>query len=953
MSHRLAQSLLLGVTLVASTGCYRVYEAEVSGFVKDIVSEEGINGAQVRILFNDQDETSYQETLTQTYNGADGYFVFRRVVWGSWTPVFGDEGDLRDIRLEVEADDYVRRATDLRVVSGAANAVGDVLLSRTFFVSERVEGIVRDREEDRDDEHPGINGLTVELYIPDIDVTSPEDRAAWVQTHAPDATANTQTNDGDEGFYAFDNVRFEAEPTLPDPDENPYGTPRDVILRVEDSAHFTELVTDAVIYSGEVASILDDVFVDKERYEGDVEGVINDLTTGEGLNGATVDIYVPDEPLADQAAVEAFVDDHDPVASANTQTNDDEDDGTYTVTGVDWEIDDKPAPDEAHQRTPIIIVVDSGGYNERILFDDPDAAGFEPAYFARSNQTVIIDPIAVERTDFRGNLEGYVRLAAGVADEGENGVQISLYYDPDDPDLTELVDFDPFEADFNDQTSTADVAVQDETWPGYFSFTNIGWNRDGGGSLTGGRDTMTVILYSSGVDFSAFDGNTDPSWQRFTVVSDDGDDDLEENADITTLSDLQFRPTQFVGGVEGHIRQTAGDIVSGENGVELRLYYDPEDRDLSELGTFDPDGEVEWSQTLNTQNQQIGDDLIPGYFLFEDLNWRNRDGPTVGLDRDTLTFILFSYEINLSGMPGNTDPRWNRFTITSGTEPQLIGELPYFRTQFVASITGYVREVGGDPTSGENGVELKLYYDADDPMLQGLTAFDPSTVEFVDVTNSRDAEVGDETYPGSFTFNEIFWNNWNGPSLAGGRDQAAVILYAPDVDFSGYEGNTDPTWQRFTIVSGPDGNQLADLPYLAPPEPFSAQMDGFVRAVVGDSATGENGVTLQLYYDPDDPDLTDLGTFDPSTAAFADQASTKNITVGDSVYPGGFTFSDVTWERLGGGTLANGKDTIRVIVYAPDVDFAGFDGNSDPTWQIFELVSGADGNTLPDLPLVP
>ena len=67
---------------------------------------------------------------------------------------------------------------------------------------------------------------------------------------------------------------------------------------------------------------------------------------------------------------------------------------------------------------------------------------------------------------------------------------------------------------------------------------------------------------------------------------------------------------------------------------------------------------------------------------------------------------------------------------------------------------------------------------------------------------------------GFFRFADIAWSNPAGPSLAGGKDQVAVILYSEHVDFAALGGNVDPSWQRFVLVSGDDGNVLPDLTYL-------------------------------------------------------------------------------------------------------------------------------------------
>ena len=82
-----------------------------------------------------------------------------------------------------------------------------------------------------------------------------------------------------------------------------------------------------------------------------------------------------------------------------------------------------------------------------------------------------------------------------------------------------------------------------------------------------------------------------------------------------------------------------------------------------------------------------------------------------------------------------------------------------------------------------------------------------------------------------------------------------------------------------------------------------------------------------------------------------DQTTTGNAVIADVVYPGFFAFTDVSWRRPEGGTLRNGKDTVTVILYSQRVDFSGFEGNTDPHWQRFTLVSGGSANALPDLPL--
>ncbi|MCA9556352.1 MAG: hypothetical protein KC933_40380, partial [Myxococcales bacterium] len=109
MSTRLGGWAALGATaalsLLGIAGCVQYFEGEVQGFVRDEVTEEGINGATVRIYYDGADDESYQLTFTQT-NVDDGFFIFRRIVWSTEHPWFGDEGDLTDVRVTVEHEDY-------------------------------------------------------------------------------------------------------------------------------------------------------------------------------------------------------------------------------------------------------------------------------------------------------------------------------------------------------------------------------------------------------------------------------------------------------------------------------------------------------------------------------------------------------------------------------------------------------------------------------------------------------------------------------------------------------------------------------------------------------------------------------------------------------------------------------------------------------------------------------
>ncbi len=658
--------------LLAGTGCERYYECEISGYIRDDVSGEGVNKATVKVFFDNGDETTYQQTLTQTYNGEDGFFVFRRVVWKTDSPLFGDEGDLHDIRIEVTHEDYQPYTSDVRVVSGAANSVGDIHLLRAFFVAQSVEGRIRDREPDEDGEYPGINGLTVELYIPDVEIDSEEEARAWVDTHNPDDYANTGNSEDEGGHFTFHDVQWFVPGQYP-AGEDERGTPWKVILRIDDMDYFEHLEYGVQVLSGETTYTLDDIYIDKREYTGGLEGWVIDPTTGDGINGARVEVYVPDVPLAGEEDVLAYVDENDPDRTGTTQTNSDEDeDGYFEIQGITWEIDTPPEPDEVHQRQGVILRVDANDYMEYVLYDDPDTPGFQPDITLVSNDTVSLRrDVPLVLTHFVSDIEGYVRRVPGADDTGENGVRISLYYDPDDPDLSELETFDPETADFTDRTTTGNTEVADETFAGYFRFNNINWDNELGGSLGNGKDEITIILFSIGVDFSDFEGNEDPRWQRFVITSTDDDE-------VFVLPDLPYYPekTGFTASCEGYVRTEANAPESGVNGVKLSVFYDEDDPDLSELETFDPET-ARFSHVVTTGNQVIADQVYPGHFEVTGLEWENPAGGTLENGEDELTVILYSEHVDFSAFPDNTDPHWQRFVLVSGNAGNVLPDLLY------------------------------------------------------------------------------------------------------------------------------------------------------------------------------------------------------------------------------------------------------------------------------------
>lgn len=666
------QLLFFLLALLALPGCTTYYEAEVSGYIRDDVSKEGINKAIVRIYFDNDDPASYQETFTQSYNGDEGFFVFRRVVWKTETPLFGDEGDLHDIRITVENEDYQPLEANVRIVSDAANSVGDVYMQRAFYVSGQVEGRLRDWEQDSEGEQPGINGRQLELYIPDVAITTEDEARAWVDSHNPDDYATTQANDGEDGYFVFNDVQWLDPDSYPE-GEDERGTPWWVILRVDDPDYFELFEYGVEIVSGEVGCTIPDSFIDKRDYTGALEGWVVDPTDGEGINGARVEIFVPDEPITNEAEVQAWIDDNDPDATGQTRNNaDEEEDGYFLIEGIPFELLTPPDHQSLHQSQGVILRIQANDYMDYVLYDDLDVGGFQPKVVVTSNDTALLMPdISLILTHFTSNLEGYVRGTPGASDTGENGVRLQLYYDPDDPDLSELTDFDPETTSWTDQVTTGNNEVGDEVFAGYFNFNALAWDNDLGGSLGNGKDQLTLILYSTGVDFSSFPGNTNPFWQKFVIASTTDDD-------LYVLPDLTYRAEQtgFTASAEGYVRTLPNDTETGINGVRLSLYHDPDDPDLSELVDFDPET-ARFTASTSTRNQTLGDQVYAGFFNLTGIEWENPQGGALENGQDELTVIVYSPNVDFSDFPDNTDPTWQRFILVSGTEGNVLPDLLY------------------------------------------------------------------------------------------------------------------------------------------------------------------------------------------------------------------------------------------------------------------------------------
>ena len=131
--------LLSGLSILVLAGACRViYDAEISGFVKDISTESGVNGTTIRVYSEDpaeDDDIGYTiETATvYTSTGTPGYFS-GNLMWDSRSGEYGQEGDIRDLWIRVSHENYHEKTIMISsILSNTGNIVPDIIIERSVY----------------------------------------------------------------------------------------------------------------------------------------------------------------------------------------------------------------------------------------------------------------------------------------------------------------------------------------------------------------------------------------------------------------------------------------------------------------------------------------------------------------------------------------------------------------------------------------------------------------------------------------------------------------------------------------------------------------------------------------------------------------------------------------------------------------------------------------------------
>jgi len=185
-------------------GCGTYYDAEIAGYVKDMDTDAGINGAVIRMYLTEDDITAEEEaedgsvyyiveTASMSSQGNDGYFS-HKIMWQNAFGEFGSEGDSGEVWLKITHEDYIETTAQVSgILSDTINLVPDILLDRATFSTPQLRGRVLNVSGE------GVNGVRVVL---DLSSTTEE---------TEDYITTTGFSDGEPGYYIFQEVTWRDE----------------------------------------------------------------------------------------------------------------------------------------------------------------------------------------------------------------------------------------------------------------------------------------------------------------------------------------------------------------------------------------------------------------------------------------------------------------------------------------------------------------------------------------------------------------------------------------------------------------------------------------------------------------------------------------------------------------------------------------------------------------------
>lgn len=170
--------------------CAPVFTAEITGYILDAATYEGIPGVEVRLYKNKPENYADDSFLHQTSTGSDadlGLFS-QTVIWSDYLAQYGESGDVIDMHFTIVHPQYQSKIeSSIGIVSGANNTIPAILLNSLNASVEELQGSVTS-------ENMLTNGVRVALYLG-------EEEVAYARTI-------TQTINGVDGQYKFENIEW-------------------------------------------------------------------------------------------------------------------------------------------------------------------------------------------------------------------------------------------------------------------------------------------------------------------------------------------------------------------------------------------------------------------------------------------------------------------------------------------------------------------------------------------------------------------------------------------------------------------------------------------------------------------------------------------------------------------------------------------------------------------------
>ncbi len=360
------------VVFLTSCGA-NVYRASIQGFVRDGVTDAGINDAEVRLYDREPssaaDEGFFALTSTVTQGGNAGFFG-SAVLWRSVFSRFGAEASTGEIWLGISHPDYTERVVEaVGILSDETNTLATTFLDSTAFRVDEVRGQVVDTNGD------GVNGVRVVL-----DFTRTEDPEDEV------VLSDTDDVTGEDGIFTFtDLVWNDEESAGEDTDEE------EIVIAVVDDDEWesTEQISDTLT-SGQDRDFTNPINANRQArtdFDAVVTGSAYSYYDGDGAGGGAPD--KPDRPAVGLEVLLTFTDGDGTTVQQLTTTGGD---GSFQFT-IDWTDN---TPGNFDDGSPDVVAEDAqipDGEDGLLISIDYDPAG--------TWSTPPFNPAGLNVTDFR------------------------------------------------------------------------------------------------------------------------------------------------------------------------------------------------------------------------------------------------------------------------------------------------------------------------------------------------------------------------------------------------------------------------------------------------------------------------------------------------------------------------------------------------------------------------